>query len=266
MRYLLIAIAFIIASCTGYQKVVKNGTPEEKLEAAKKYYNKKDYARAEPLFDELMTLYFGKPEREDVFFYLAYTHYGQGHFYTAGYRFMEFTKTYPTSANKEEAYYMSAVCEYHNALSYELDQHNTELAISRLQAFINLYPNSEYIEDCNKKIDELRLRILTKVYHAAKLYYQLEQYKPAIVACENAIKDYPDIVHRDELMYLIVESSYLYAFNSVTSEQLERYKAAKKSADEFLSEFKEDNPYHEKVTDLKNKITKNIEQLENTKK
>ena len=40
----------------------------DKLEAAKKYYQSEDYVRALPLFEELLGLYYGKPEREEVYY------------------------------------------------------------------------------------------------------------------------------------------------------------------------------------------------------
>ena len=259
MRAILyIFLAFSIVGCSNYQKVVKKGTREQKLEAAKKYYNKKDYLRAQPLFEELLGLYYGQTEREEIYFYYAYSHYGVGEYLLAGYHFRNFTQTYALSPKREEAAYMTAVCEYQKSMPYELDQTATKGSINSLQSFINQYPNSSYVADCNTKIDELRARILLKVYNSAKLYYELGHYKSAIVACTNALDDYPDMINREELSYLIAESSYLYAKNSIKKMQEERYENTLTAISTYHSEYRGAGNYSKDIAKIKEKSLKGL--------
>lgn len=265
MRVFIVIISLIsLASCSGYQKLLKEGSPEEKLKAAKEYYQKEDYVRAQPLLEELLGLYFGKREREEIYYLYAYAHYGLGEYLIAGYHFNNFAKSYPLSKHREETQYMSAVCEYHKTLEYELDQTNTQMAIKSFQSFINKYPNSEYVNDCNERIDELRQRILKKVYNRAKLYYQIGEFKAAIVACENALDDYPDMINRDELHFLIADAAYIYADNSVESAQKERYENTVEKCDVFLKEFKKENKYYSKVSRVKKQALDKIETINST--
>jgi outer membrane protein assembly factor BamD len=259
--FILLISIIVLSSCTGYQKILKHGTAEEKLEAAKKYYDKKDYVRAQPLLEELMGLYFGKREREEIYYLYAYTHYGLSEYLIAGYHFRNFTKSYPLSEHREEAHYMSAICEYHKTLSFELDQTNTQMAINSLQSFINKYPNSGYVEDCNQRIDKLRSRLLKKVYTSAKLYYQIGEYKAAIVACENALDDYPDMINRDELRYLIADAAFIYANNSVKTAQEERFETALEKCSNYFKEYKKGNNYYQKVSRLKEQAENKLTQL-----
>lgn len=262
VRQLIIIISLAtLASCTGYQKLLKQGTPEEKYEAAKKYYQKKDYVRAQPLLEELLTLYFGKREREEIYYLFAYSHYGLSEYLIAGYHFNNFAKSYPLSKHKEEAVYMAALCDFHKTYSYELDQTNTEMAINSFQNFINKYPNSSYVEECNKRIDELRKRLLEKVYQSAKLYYQISEFHAAIVACENALDDYPDMIHRDELRYIIASSAFIYADNSVASAQEDRFANAIKKCNDFMKEFGDKNTYYSKVKKIKEQSEQKLTSL-----
>ncbi len=242
-QLLYIFIVFTLVSCSGYQKLVKEGTPAEKLAAAKKYYESKDYVRSQMLFEELLGLYYGKPEREEIAYLYAYSYYGTSEFLLAGYYFSSFAQTYSLSPKREEAKYMAAVCKYKKAMPVELDQTSTKGAIATLQSFINEYPNSKYITDCNDKIDQLRYRILAKVYENAKLYHSLGHYKSAMVACENALEDYPDMINRAELHYLMVDAAFLYAKNSIQKKQLERYDDALQRAKSYLSEYGKESEY-----------------------
>ena len=239
--------ASTIVACSGYQKLVKDGTSSEKLDAAKKYYQKKDYIRSQMLFEELLGLYYGKPEREEIHFMYAYSYYGTSEFLLAGYHFNSFAQTYTLSPKREEASYMAAVCRYNKSMPVELEQEPTRSAIKTLQSFINQYPNSQYVSDCNDKIDLLRMTILKKVYNNAKLYHSLGYFKSAMVACENALEDYPDMVHRDELHYLMVDAAYLYAKNSISKKQKERYNDALEKANSYLSEYGKVSDYSQEI-------------------
>ena len=52
-------------------------------------------------------------------------------------------------------------------------------AIEGFQEFINQYPNSDRVGQCNRLIDEMRLKLEMKDYESAKLYYDLQQYQAA---------------------------------------------------------------------------------------
>jgi outer membrane protein assembly factor BamD len=256
-----ISAILLVSSCSNYQKIVKDGTPQEKLDAARKYYKEKDYLRAQPLLEELLGLYYGRAEREEIYYLFAYSYFGNNDFLLAGYHFNNFAETYTLSDKKEEAEYMTAVCKFKKAMPQELDKTPTEDAIKDLQTFINEYPNSSYVADCNDKIDLLRERILMKVYLNAKLYYDLGYYKSAMVACQNAIDDYPDINNRTELSFLVADAAYLYAKNSVQKKQQERYQEALKKLEEFEKEFGNSNDFSNSIEKIRKKTLAELAQI-----
>ncbi len=259
ISYLFLAATLV--GCSGYQKLVKDGTPAEKLEAATKYYQKKDFIRSQMLFEELLGLYYGKPEREEIYYMYAYSYYGTSEFLLAGYHFNSFAQTYTLSLKREEASYMAAVCRFNKSMPVELDQAPTQSAIETLQSFINQYPNSSYVPDCNDKIDLLRKTLLLKVYSNAKLYHSLGYYKSAMVACENALEDYPDMVNRDELHHLMVDAAYQYAKNSIAKKQKERYSDALDKANNYISEFGKTSDYSQQINKIRTKSNSAIAEL-----
>jgi outer membrane protein assembly factor BamD len=260
-QILFILIVLTLASCSRYQKIMKDGTPQEKLDAAQKYYGDKDYLRAQPLLEELLGLYNGRKEREEIYYLYSYSYFATEDFLLAGYHFNNFATTYALSPKKEEALYMSAVCKYKKAMPTELDQTPTQNAISALQTFINQYPNSGYVSECNTKMDELRMRLLKKVYENAKLYHSLGYYNSAMVACQNAVEDYPDMINRDELTFLMVDAAYLFAQNSIEKKQLERYSETLMKVKEFNKEFDTDSKYSKPVLKINIKTEAAIAEL-----
>lgn len=258
--FLFLWITLILTSCS-YQKLLKDGSNEEKFKYAIKYYTKKDYARAQPLLESLITAYYGKPEAEEVYYYFAMSHYGGQEFLLAGYYFRDFIQKFPTSSKYEEVSFMIAKCDYQRSMRSELDQTNTRIALGSLQLFIDQNPNSEFVNEANEKIDVLRNRLLDKVYRNAKLFYLIGEYKAAMVACENAIENYPDMIHIDELGYYIVDAAYLLAKNSIVSLQTERYNTVLEKVIYYNKIQQDKSPFNKKVKELERKALNELAKL-----
>ena len=255
---LLISITF--SACSKYQQVLKSPDLDHKFEMAKKYYEEQQYFKALPIFDELNTLYRGTAKAEEVYFYLAYTHYGLGENLLAAYHFRTFAQTYPRSERVEEVAFMNAHCYYLESPSYSLDATNTYKAIEELQYFIDKYPNSERVDKCNSLIDNLRDKLENKAFHNAKLYYDREDFKSAIVALNNVVNDFPDTDYREEAFFLILDSNYLLASNSVSSKQKERLRNTISAYHFFIDNFESSDKLKE-AENIFNKANKQLEKL-----
>lgn len=208
-----------------------------KLEKAKEYFAEGDYFRALQLFDELVIVYRGRPEAEQISYYYSYCYYHQKQYLMAAYNFKDFVRSYPQSDLAEECMYMSAYCKYLLSPKYSLDQQSTYEALRELQLFVDLFPKSERMESCNNLIDELRGKLEKKDFETAKLYYTTEYYNSAIFALNNFMKTYPGSSYKEEAMVLLVRASYEYAQGSIPSKQKERYESTVKASAEYLSHF-----------------------------
>lgn len=245
---LLFGLFIVLASCSKYQKLLKSTDNEQKYEMAFTYYEDKDYYRAIQLFDQLQSFYRGTERAERIAFYYAYAHYEQRDYILASYYFRQFARSYPNSKNAEEAAFMSAYCGYLDSPPSSLDQAVTNEAIKDLQLFINQYPKSERVARANALIDELRLKLETKAYDVARLYFRMDDYKAAILNFENLIKDYPDTKYRESAMYHIAKAYYSYAEKSIDSKKLERYQHTYDAIDNFATYF----PESENLKELRN--------------
>lgn len=237
ITFLGLVFALLSSSCSDYQKVLKSSDPVLKLESAKEYFNKGDYFRALQLFDELVIIYRGRPEAEQINYYYAYCYYNEKQYILASYNFKNFVRTYPQSDLAEECMYMAAYCKYLLSPKHSLDQQNTMEAIRELQLFVDLFPESERIASCNDLIDQLRLKLEVKAFERSKLYYTTEKYQSAIYALGNFITTYPGSDYKEESLYLITRSSIIYAENSIPSKQKERYEAALEAVNKYTSHF-----------------------------
>ncbi len=220
-----------------FNKLVKSSDMEAKYAAAIKYFEKENYDKALILLEELMTVYRGTSKAEEIQYYYAYCHYNIGDYIVAGYQFRTYVRIFPQSKHAEECAYLNAYCFYLNSPEYSLDQIDTRLAIREFQKFVNQYPKSERIPECNKILDVMRAKLERKSYENAMLYYNMNDYRAAIVALSNHIKDFADTKRMEEINYTIIKSHYLLALNSIDSKKAERFSAAINSYAKFAESF-----------------------------
>ncbi|MXV14737.1 outer membrane protein assembly factor BamD [Hufsiella ginkgonis] len=225
--------------CKSKFEKLRTGTDvPKKYQEAIRLYNKKKYSKALLLFDDLMQRYRGMSEAEDLSYYFAYTNYRLRDYTTARYQFKVFADTYPGSSRAEECRFMSAYCYYLESPNFSLDQENTQKAIESLQLFINLYPKSERVAEASKLITDLRDKLEAKAYANAKLYfttggYNPENYRAAVIAFRNVLRDFPDTRYAEEMELLAIRSQYLYSKNSYETKQEERFNEAITMAGDF---------------------------------
>lgn len=228
----------MLSSCrTAFEEVRSSNDPIKILEAANKYYEEEDYLKAQTLYELVVPFYRGKQEAEDVFYKYAYTYYHMEQYILAAHYFNSFTKTFYNSARKEEMAFMSAYSNYLMSPSYKLDQEPTIKAIEELQLFVNTYPSSPRVEECNGLIDEMRYKLETKAYNQGKLYYQLSNFNSAVVAFESMLKDFPESARGEEVRYLIIKSSFELAKNSIYEKMQERLENTIEKIEKFEKKY-----------------------------
>jgi len=234
---LIILCAIVLVACSDYNKVLKSSDYAYKNKRADEYFAAKKYTKAYPLYEELMTVYRGTAKAEDVSYKYAYCNYGMGDYIMAGYEFKNFAKSYPKSSLAEEAMYLNAKSFYLDSPRYSLDQDNTVSALTEMQLFITMFPQSAKVPDCNELIDKLRLKLQTKAYKNAILYYDISDFKASIVAFKNLIKDYPESKFTEEAHFMILKSQYLLAINSVDSKKKQRLLDTEKTYLKFVDNY-----------------------------
>ena len=221
----IIITLFSTVSCK-FQKLLKSGDTPKKYEMAVKYFEGEDYYRSLQLLEELVGFYRGTANAEKTYYYYAYCHYYQRDFLLANFHFKNFVTTFPNSKFAEECSYMAAYCLYLDSPDFYLDQTNSISAIKELQIFVNTYPKSQHVAECNDLIDKLRFKLEQKDFEIAKLYLKTENYKAAVTAFKNVIKEYPSSQFKEEVYYGIIAAYYYYATKSIPSKKIERFQSS----------------------------------------
>jgi outer membrane protein assembly factor BamD len=230
-------VALMLGSCGGFEKVRKSSDVNYKLTKANEYFEKKDYSHANQLYRELMPVMKSTRNYEALFFKYAYTFYYLKDYVEASYYFKNFVEYFPNAKNAEEAEYMGAVSLFRFAPKYTLDQTNTQKAMEALQTFVYKYPQSTRLPDANKYINDSRHKLEVKQADAAKLYFNITQYKAATVAYKSVLRNYPESNNADLYQFMIMKAQYKYAKASIFDKQEERYTSAMSSYRELKDTY-----------------------------
>jgi len=235
---LLFFVLISVVSCkTEFEKIRTSTDPTQVFAAANKYYEEGKWLNAQTLYEQVIPFYRGKKEAENLFYNYAYTHYNLKEFLLASHYFKSFASSFYNSERKEECEFMSAYCNYKMSPTSKLDQTFSEKAIDGFQAFVNTYPESDRLKECNDLIDELRDKMEQKAYDQGYLYYQLKQYNSAIYSFENMLKDFPASDKAEKVRFLVIKAGYQYADNSVFTKKSERFEEVLEDIKIFRKKF-----------------------------
>ena len=256
----LLLLIVLFSSCNEYQKALKTEDVAVKFDIATKLYDAGKYSKAIRLFEQIAPAYRGKPQAEKLFYMFSQSYYKTKQYYLAGYQFESFVSGYPKSEKIQEAAYLGAKSYSMLSPVYSLDQADTVKAIDKLQAFIDNYPNSEYLAEANATLKVLSEKIEKKVYENAKGYNTISDYKSAIVAFDNFIGDYPGTKFKEDALFYKYDSTYQLAINSVPAKMEERLNVAK-VAHSNLVKFDANTKYKKKADEMLARIDKDLQKF-----
>ncbi len=221
MKYLfsILLVACVLSSCSEYQKVLKSEDIALKFKAGDSLFQLGKFEKANRLFAQIVPKYKGKPQAQKLMYLYSKSFYEMKDYYVSGYQFERFVSSYPKSEKKEEAAFLSAKSYYMLSPRYSKDQTETKDAIEKLQEFINVYPNSQYVSEANTLIKELDYKLEKKAFEIAKQYDHISDYKASIKSFDNFIFEFPGSALREDALFYRLDAAYKLAINSVELKQ-----------------------------------------------
>jgi outer membrane protein assembly factor BamD len=241
--YILLALT-VLTSCSEYQKALKADGEDAiatKFKMGEDLYNEGKYAKANRLFAQIVPNYRGKPQAEKLMYLYSNSFYKMQDYYVAGYQFERFVSSYPKSEKVEESAYLGAKSYYMLSPAYSKDQKETKEAIEKLQEFINLFPDSQYVAEANTLIKELDFKLEKKAFEIAKQYNRISDYPASVKSFDNFLFEFPGSTLREEALFYRLDSAFKLAVNSIEYKNTvqEGFVALKKNRLETAKEYSE---------------------------
>lgn len=240
--FILLLIMLVFTGCGEYQRLLKSRDPEEKYQAALRYFNDKQYVKAQTLLDDVSSYYKGTERSEDVLAYLARSYMGQKQYESATDYYQAYVRNYPKGKYAAEAYFQVGHCQYLDSPDARLDQDVTKKSIEAFNLFVELYPESPYAEQAYREMSELYDKLALKELKSAQLYYNLgtylgNNYLSCEITAKNALKNYPSNLYTEEFSWLIMQAKYQQMINSFEDKKMERARDAQDEYYNFITEY-----------------------------
>ena len=250
--YIILLLTVFLTGCGEYQKLLKSRDPEEKYQAALRYFNDKQYVKSQTLLDDVSSYYKGTERSEDILAYLARSYMGQKSYESATDYYQAYVRNYPKGKYAAEAYFQVGHCRYLDAPDARLDQEITVKAIEAFTQFVELYPESPYAEQAYREMSELYDKLAYKELKSAELYYNLgtylgNNYESCEIVSKNALKNYPSNKYQEDFNWYILQAKYQQMINSFEEKKLERARDAQDEYYNFITEYP--NSKHRKEAD-----------------
>jgi outer membrane protein assembly factor BamD len=232
---------------------------------AMKYYNGKAWLSAARIFEELYPLSIGTPVGDTILFLFADSYFQNRDYQMAAFHFRDYVRRYPGTERTELAALNAVKAMYLNSPDYNLDQLVTTYALDDISLFIQQYPHSKHIEECNEILDALRNKLARKELEMVKMYYQIGYYEATQIMAKNFMKSYSSSMYAPEVLYVLLKNNYEYARKSVEQKKYNRYKDCLEAYETLQVQYPENN-YLAESKKIANEAEAQIKKLEEQKK
>ncbi|MDW7710691.1 MAG: outer membrane protein assembly factor BamD [Deferrisomatales bacterium] len=204
LRFAALLAALLAIACAGKHKRAEL-PPEELYRQAQEAVERKRYDRAQELLDQLRDEYpFSRlaPEAELLSADMAYQ---QKNYEEAAAAYRSFEELHPTNPRASYALYRRGLAYAALSLPEDRDQSGTRSAVAALERLLYAHPGSEYAEDAQRRLIELRGRLAGHELYVARYYLRRKNYGAALQRLETLVQEYPDAPQRDEALRLALE-------------------------------------------------------------
>ncbi len=251
-----------LSSCNkAFEKAMKSTDKDFIIKTAEDFHAQGKYRQASELLRRATPMVLGTPDAKKVLYLAAQNSFDDKNYLLSATRFKNYAEGYRRDSLSENALFMAAQSYYLNSPAYNLDQSDTNEAITVIQDYVNRYPNAEHVNEANTYIKELRQKLEKKAYENAKSYYKTGFYQSADVSFQAFIEDYPDSKYREEAYIYLLRSRHEVALNSVPDKKRARLIEAN-TAYKRLNKLYPESEYLKEAEKLNKEILEELQQYQ----
>ena len=173
-----------------------------------KEFNKGDVFFAAKKFNEVELLYPQSIWAPRSTLMAAYVWYSQLYFNDAIFELERFLDKYKNHPNTDYAYYLLGVCHYNQIVDEKKDIGEILKAKTYFTLLIKEFPNTDYAEDAQFKLELIEEVLASKELYLANYYLDREKWIPAMNRYKKIVNQYDTTIYVEEALYRLVELNY----------------------------------------------------------
>ena len=236
MKIRFYILLILICSCATKSDIDLSDIQNElnqKFNKGKELFDKGKYTRATAEFDYILLNDRGSDIGVQARFYQAETLYMLEQFDKAISSYQKVLQFSDDSDKIELSKFKICKCYFDLSNQHNRDQSNNDLALEKLQYFIDQYPSSSYLKEAESYIATLRNKKAEKIYQTARLYLKLKEFNSALIYFDEVLKSYYDTPTADDARISII---FLYLLRDNNHAAESYYNSNKKK---FINKEKE---------------------------
>ena len=171
-------------------------------------FNKGDVFFAAKKFNEVELLYPQSIWAPRSTLMAAYVWYSQLYFNDAIFELERFLDKYKNHPNTDYAYYLLGICHYNQIIDEKKDLGEILKAKTYFTMLINEFPNTDYAEDAQFKLELIEEVLASKELYLANYYFDREKWIPAMNRYKKIVNQYDTTIYVEEALYRLVELNY----------------------------------------------------------
>ena len=173
-----------------------------------KEFDKGDVFFAAKKFNEVELLYPQSIWAPRSTLMAAYVWYSQLYFNDAIFELERFLDKYKNHPNTDYAYYLLGICHYNQIIDEKKDLGEILKAKTYFTMLINEFPNTDYAEDAQFKLELIEEVLASKELYLANYYFDREKWIPAMNRYKKVVNQYDTTIYVEEALYRLVELNY----------------------------------------------------------
>jgi outer membrane protein assembly factor BamD len=138
----------------------------------------------------------------------AYSYYIQDYYGDAVSELQRFLKIYPKHNNIDYANYLLAICYYEQIVDEKKDLQSIIKAKKQFSLILRSFPNTEYAEDAEFKLDLINDILASKEMYIGRYYFNKKKWISSINRFRNVVDHYETTIYAQEALHRLVEIYY----------------------------------------------------------
>jgi outer membrane assembly lipoprotein YfiO len=182
---------------------MKYDSPEKMFKAAEELYNKKNYAQALDVYEQLKSAYPEFNEMSKVYAKIGDCLFEDKQYDKSVGRYFQFVELYPNDKDVPRAKYNIGMAMFNQIKNIDLD---SRIIQKTAEAFKGLTddPNAgEWGKKAEEKYRECRQKLAAKEWDKARTYLSASNPKSATIAAKRILDEYPNLGYDDKANELL---------------------------------------------------------------
>ena len=266
--FLFLVIGFLIISCSNNQdqisSVKEKNLDLQVLEAYKEGLDslkKGDALFAAKKFNEAEILFPQSIWAPKSSLMAAYAYYTKDYYGDAIAELERFIRVYSKNKNIDYAYYLLAVSYYEQIVDEKKDLRSIEKAKKYFEIIVKKYPQTDYAQDSEFKIDLINDTLAAKEMYLGRYYLDKKKWIPAINRFKTILNDYETTIYAEEALHRLVEVHYIIGLNNEAKKYAKLLGYNYQSSEWYEQSYIIFDNKYKRIKETKNKKRSTIEKI-----